>query len=123
MRNNSQSVAQPKIKQIDHDDLQALYDSASPPRATGGTTVRSRKAKERSGVKSTDGRRHKTKGRDKQFNTNLTPDMFERMADMCERFDLTKAEFTELAFRAAMTLLKSGGLGALQDAGGEGDAE
>ena len=122
MKNTSQSAAQPKIKQIDHDDLQALYDSASPPRATGGTTMRSRKAKERPGVKSTDGRRRRSKGRDRQFNTNLTPDMFERMADMCERFDLTKAEFTELAFKAAMALLKLGGVSAQQGAGG-GDAE
>ena len=36
------------------------------------------------------------------------------MSDACERFDLTKAEFTELAFSAAIALLKSAGVEGLQ---------
>jgi hypothetical protein len=104
--------AKPKIKSIDHSDLQALFDAA--PRTTGGGTVRGRKKGERPPpVKSTDGRRLRTKGRDKQFNTNVTPDLFDRMSDACERFDLTKAEFTELAFNAAIAALKAGGVAAL----------
>lgn len=111
----------PRMKQIDHDDLQALFDAA-PARKTSGATVRSRRAREKPSIKSTDGRRLRSKGRDKQFNTNVTPDLFERMGDACERFDLTKAEFTELAFNAAIAMLKSGGVEALQGAGGAEDA-
>jgi hypothetical protein len=124
MKHNTPPADKPKFKDIDHDNLQALLDAAVPPRTTGGTTVRSRRSKERvSGVKFNDGRRLRSTGRDKQYNTNVTPDLFERVADMLDRFDLTKAEFTELALKAGIALLKSGGVEALQGAGGNSDDE
>ena len=96
----------PKIKPLDHGDLRALLDQA--PRQTSGTTVRSRRSRERTPLKSTDGRRRKSTGRDKQFNVNVTPDLFEVVTDMCERHDLTKSEFTERAFRAFIETLRAG---------------
>jgi hypothetical protein len=87
---------QPKFKPLDHGDLRALLEQA--PRQTSGTTVRSRRSRERTPLKSTDGRRRKSTNRDRQFNTNVTTDLFETVADLCERHDLTKAEFTERAF-------------------------
>ena len=99
----------PKIKPIDHGDLRALLEQA--PRQTGGTTVRSRRSRERTPVKSTDGRRRKSTGRDKQFNTNITPELFECVTDACERFDLTKAEFTERAFLLFIETLRGKGDG------------
>jgi hypothetical protein len=86
----------PKIKPLGHGDLRALLNQA--PRQTSGTTVRSRRSRVRAPLKSTDGRRRKTTNRDRQFNTNLTSELFEMVADACERHDLTKAEFVERAF-------------------------
>jgi hypothetical protein len=96
----------PKIKPIDHGDLRALLDQA--PRQTSGATVRSRRARERTPLKSTDGRRRKVTNRDRQFNTNITSDLFETVSDLCERHDLTKAEFTERAFLLFAESLKGG---------------
>jgi hypothetical protein len=96
----------PKIKPLDHGDLRALLSQA--PRETPGTTVRSRRARERAPVKSTDGRRRKSTGRDKQFNTNITLALFETVSDLCERHDLTKAEFTERAFMQFVETLRGG---------------
>jgi hypothetical protein len=96
----------PKIKPIDHGDLRALLEQA--PRETPGTTVRSRRSRERMPVKSTDGRRRKVTNRDRQFNTNITSDLFETVSDLCERHDLTKAEFTERAFLLFAVTLKGG---------------
>jgi hypothetical protein len=98
---------QPKIKPvIDHGDLQALWHQA--PRHTGGTTVRSRRTRERGAIKSTDGRRRRSTNRDRQFNTNVTDEIFDMVSDLCERFDLTKAEFVERAFTRFAEALKSG---------------
>jgi hypothetical protein len=97
----------PKIKPLDHGDLAALLHQA-PGRQTSGTTVRSRRSRERAPLKSTDGRRRKSTGRDKQFNVNVTPDLFEMVTDMCERHDLTKAEFTERAFLQFIETLRGG---------------
>jgi hypothetical protein len=102
-----------RIKDIPHDDLQALFDNAAP-RTAGGTTVRSRRSKERRRFKSNDGRRMRSKGRDKQYRTDVTTDLSERVDDMLDRYDLTKADFTEMALEAAIVLLKSGGIEALQ---------
>lgn len=109
---------QPKIKPIRHDQLTALLDAG--PRRTEGTTVQSRKRKEKAPlVKASDGRRLKSKGRDKQFNTNVTPDLNDNVADFCDRFGITKADFTEFAFRAAIALLQSSGVEGLKAAAGE----
>jgi hypothetical protein len=86
----------PRIKPIDHGDLQALLQQA--PRHTQGTTVRSRRARERAPVKSSDGRRRKVTGRTKQFNVGVTEEVFELVADACARHDLTHREFAERAF-------------------------
>jgi hypothetical protein len=94
----------PKIKPIDHGDLRALLQHA--PRQTEGTTVRSRRSRERAPLKSTDGRRRKSTNRDRQFNTNVTSEVFELVADACERHDLTKAEFVERAFLQFINTLK-----------------
>jgi hypothetical protein len=96
----------PKIKPIDHGDLRALLDQA--PRQTSGTTVRSRRSRERAPLKSTDGRRRKSTNRDRQFNVNVTSDLFETVSDLCERHDLTKAEWTERAFLLFAETLKGG---------------
>ena len=96
----------PKIKPLDHGDLRALLSQA--PRQTSGATVRSRRAQERAPVKSTDGRRRKSTGRDKQFNVNVTRELFETVSDMCERHDLTKSEFTERAFMQFVETLRGG---------------
>jgi hypothetical protein len=78
------------------------------PRETSGTTVRSRRSRERTPLKSTDGRRRKVTNRDRQFNTNMTSDLFETVSDLCERYDLTKAEFTQRAFLLFAESLKGG---------------
>jgi hypothetical protein len=97
----------PRIKALDHGDLRALLEQA--PRQTSGTTVRSRRRAERAPLKSTDRRRKSERARrDKQFNTNVTTDLFETVADVCERHDLTKAEFTERAFLAYIEKLRGG---------------
>jgi hypothetical protein len=96
----------PKIKPLDHGDLRALLSQA--PRQTSGTTVRSRRSRERAPVKSTHGRRRRSTGRDKQFNVNVTPELFETVTDMCERHDLTKSEFTERAFMQFVETLRAG---------------
>ena len=101
MASNEQA---PKIKPIDHGDLRALLEQA--PRQTTGTTVRSRRSRERAPLKSTDGRRRKSTNRDRQFNTNVTSDLFEMVTDACERHDLTKAEFVERAFLQFIDTLK-----------------
>lgn len=98
-----------RIKPIDHGDLRALLEQA--PRQTAGTTVRSRRSRERSPLKSTDGRRRKSTNRDRQFNTNVTSDLFEMVADACERHDLTKAEFVERAFLQFIETLRAKGDG------------
>jgi hypothetical protein len=104
----------PKIKPIDHGDLQALLQHA--PRHTQGTTVRSRRARERPPVKSSDGRKRRTTNRTKQLNTNVTEEIFEMVSDLCERHDLTKAEFTERAFLLfAETLRGANGDGVARD--------
>jgi hypothetical protein len=97
----------PKIKPLDHGDLRALLDQA--PRQTSGTTVRSRRSREKAPVKSSDGRRRKTTNRTRQFNTNITDDLFEMVHDLCEREGLTKAEFTERAFMKFAESLKGSG--------------
>jgi len=99
----------PKIKPIDHGDLRALLEQA--PRQTAGATVRSRRSRERTPVKSTDGRRRKSTNRDRQFNTNVTSEVFEMVADACERHDLTKAEFVERAFLQFIETLRGKGDG------------
>ena len=96
----------PKIRPIDHGDLRALLEQA--PRQTSGTTVKSRRSRERAPLKSTDGRRRKSTNRDRQFNTNITSDLFETVSDLCERHDLTKAEFTERAFLTFIETLRGG---------------
>jgi hypothetical protein len=96
----------PKIKPLDHGDLRALLNQA--PRQTAGTTVRSRRSRERAPLKSNDGRRRKTTNRTKQFNVGVTEEMFEMVSDLCERHDLTKAEFTERAFLLFAETLKGG---------------
>jgi hypothetical protein len=96
----------PKIKPLDHGDLAALLNQA--PRQASGTTVRSRRSRERAPLSSTDGRRRRTTGRDKQFNVKVRPDIFEIVADMCERHDLTKSEFTERAFLQFIETLRGG---------------
>ena len=68
--------------------------------------MRSRRSRERAPVKSTDGRRRRSTGRDKQYNVNMTSDLFELVADMCERHDLTKSEFTERAFMQFIETLR-----------------
>jgi len=99
----------PKIKPLDHGDLRALLNQA--PRQTSGTTVRSRRSRERAPLKSTDLRRRKSTGRNHQFNVSVTSDVFEMVADMCERHDLTKAEFAERAFLAFIETLRGKGDG------------
>lgn len=95
-----------KIRPLDHGDLRALVDQA--PRQTSGTTVRSRRSRERTPIKSTDGRRRKSTNRDRQFNTNVTEEVFQMVSDLCDRFDLTKTEFVERAFLQFAEALKAG---------------
>jgi hypothetical protein len=97
-------VTVPKIKPIDHGDLRALLEQA--PRQAAGTTVRSRRARERPPVKSTDGRRRRSTGRTKQFNVGITEEVFEMIADTCQRYDLTNREFAERAFLHFIEALK-----------------
>jgi hypothetical protein len=96
-----------RVKITNHNDLNDLYD-AHTPRKTGGTTVRSRRAKEKRPLSSTDGRVQRTTRRDKQFNTNVTQEVFDLVDDLCQRFDLTKAAFTERAFLHFAEALKAG---------------
>jgi hypothetical protein len=95
-----------RIKPLNHGDLTALLNQA--PRQASGTTVRSRRSRERAPLRSTDGRRRRSTGRDKQFNVKVRPDIFEIVADMCERYDLTKSEFTERAFLRFVDTLREG---------------
>jgi hypothetical protein len=96
----------PKIKPLNHGDLSALLNQA-PGRQTSGSTVRSRRSRERAPLKPTD-RRRKSSGRDKQFNVNVTPDLFEMVTDMCDRHGLTKPAFTERAFLLFIDTLRKG---------------
>jgi hypothetical protein len=95
---------QPKIK-LNHVDLRALLQQA--PRQTSGTTVRSRRSRERAPLKPTD-RRRKSSGRDTQFNVNMERALFETVTDMCDRHGLTKPEFTERAFLLFIKTLQGG---------------
>jgi hypothetical protein len=99
-------TAEPVKIKVNHNDLMALYDAH--PRKTGGTTVRSRRAGEKRPLSSTDGRRQRPKKRDKQFNTNVTQEVWDLVEDLIERHDLTKAEFTERAFLHFAEALKAG---------------
>ena len=96
----------PKFNVSQH-DLQALY--AHGPRKSEGSTVSSRRKRERTPISSSDGRRRKTTGRNRQFNVVASQDLIDLVADTCERHDLTKAEFIERAVRAYVEALKRGG--------------
>jgi hypothetical protein len=96
-----------KIKAADHATLTALYDAA-PPRETPGVTVGQRKAMARKGIRSTDRRGKKTGARRRQYNTNVTDEIWELVDELLDEFDLTKAEFTERAIRRYAAALKAG---------------
>jgi hypothetical protein len=55
-----------------------------------------------------DAARARTETGSSTLNTNLTSDLFETVSDLCERHDLTKAEFTERAFLLFAETLKRG---------------
>jgi hypothetical protein len=94
-----------RVKVTDHNDLTALHQT---PRKTGGTTVRSRRTKEKRPLSSTDGRLTRTTRRDKQFNMMVTQEVFDLVEDMCLRFDLTKTTYTERALLHFAEVLKAG---------------
>lgn len=99
------------MSQRSHTTFMGLYEGAEQ-RQTRGSTVRDRRKRERPPISSTDGRRRRGLGRDMQFNTNVTPDLFDSISDACARFDLTKAEFMERSARAYIDQLEAQNEGA-----------
>jgi hypothetical protein len=97
-----------KIKVTNHGDLMELHKA--PPRVTSGTTVRSRKAAERKPLPSTDGRRQRIKGRDRQLNIDVTQEVWDLVDDCAGRQDMTKNDFAERAFRHYAAALKTANL-------------
>lgn len=72
-------------------------------RTTGG-----RRRKEKKRLSKTDGRVRRGLGRNRQWNTNVTQELIDMAEDECDRFDLTKAEWTERAFRFYAKHLEAG---------------
>ena len=90
-------------------DLMALYgeDDAQP---VAGSTVKARKAAAgKKPVRGTDRRFKHGAARNKQYNTNVTEEIFDLVARLMDQHDLTKAEFTERAIRHYAEHLKKGG--------------
>lgn len=94
-----------KVK-VNHNDLAALFAGA--PRKAAGRTSSDRRAAERKKISSTDGRVLRRMGRDRQYNTRVTDEVADLVEELCDRFDLTKAELTERAIKAYAEHLKSG---------------
>jgi hypothetical protein len=98
-----------KIKRPENELLMELYDHG--PRETGGATVRQRRsAAGKKPVKSTD-RRRRGDARSKQYNTNVTQELWDVVERLLSVHDLTKAEFTERAIRHYAEHLKKFGVG------------
>jgi hypothetical protein len=96
-----------KIRVTNHNDLMELH--RAPPRRTPGATVGSRKAGERKPLPSTDGRRQRIKGRDRQINIAVTQEIWDLVDDCVGRYDMTKNDFAEHAFRHYAAHRKAGG--------------
>ncbi len=98
-----------KVKRPDHDDLASLHEHG--PRETHGGTVHQRRgAAGRKPVRGTDRRKKSSGKREKQYNTNVTKEVWDLVARLLNIHDLTKAEFTERAIRHyAEHLKKLGG--------------
>lgn len=94
-----------KLTGRSHDDMEALVDVK---RVSLGGTVQSRHEAARKPIKASD-RRFKLDKRDKQYNTNVTSELFDEVAAAMEAHDLTKAELTERALRMYLDHLASGG--------------
>jgi hypothetical protein len=73
-----------------------------------GSTVRAREQAAKRPARGTD-RRFKADRRDRQYNTNVTTEIFDLVASLMDEFDLTKAELTERAIRLYSEHLRSGG--------------
>ena len=99
-----------------HADLTALI-GGEPPEDTGGAAVAGRRTtggrrrKEKKPLSSTDGRRLRGLGRDRQWPAKVTQDLWDAADDACARFDLTKAELTERAMRFYIQALEDGSVG------------
>ena len=97
-----------------HGTLEGLFsrfhtgggESSSSRNTTGG-----RRRKEKKRLSSTDGRVRRGLGRDRQWNVGATQDLLDYGEDLCERFDLTKAELTERAIRQYGKALEDGDVG------------
>lgn len=92
-----------------HDDLADLYEQKST-RSTAGTTVKSRRdLAGKKPPKGTDRRFKHGEARSRQYNTNVTQEIHDLVADLLDEFDLTKAEFTERAIRLYAESLRKNG--------------
>lgn len=101
-------MASPKVTMTNHNDLTGLYDAAPRARRTSGQTSASRAAREKKPLSRTDGRILRKMNRDYQYNTRVTQEIWEGVEEMCGRFDLTKAEFTDRAFAYFIEALRTG---------------
>jgi hypothetical protein len=96
-----------KIKPPDHNALTALYEQGS--RDTPGTTVKQRRgAAGKKPVRSTDRRYKGLAARNRQYNTNMTQELFDQVDVALNKYDLTKAEFTERAIVYYLEALRTG---------------
>ena len=96
-----------EVKVISHGSLDGLYEAA-PRKSAAQTSVR-RGAKEKRKLSSTDGRVLRRMNRDRQYNTRITEELADLVEEMCDRYDLTKAELTERALRHYADYRKQGG--------------
>ncbi len=95
---------------VNHNNLAdlGLYEAAAPKRTHASTSAK-RAAREKRKISSTDGRVLRRMNRDRQYNTRVTEELAELVEELCDRYDLTKAELTERALRHYAEYRKSGG--------------